>query len=365
MSTRLPSIFENGEVTGNDILYRIPGKPSFVGNSKKAMWWFFTIFENDFENWKKLLENPKVEYAVWQLEEAPDTGKEHFQACLKFKTSDRFDWIKKQLPQSHIEHCKSPEAAIKYCKKAESRVDGPWEHGTYKNGNGKRIREREEFDDAVRNGATLRELAELNLGRVERGYKGIKFVQSLTRPKSHAGGRTVILLWGEAGTGKSDYAFRQYPDAFLFPQSASFTHIDGYDGEAVAIIDDITDDQGRVRIPFDVLLKFLGDQPYRSNWRGCPCWWNPRVVVITANYHWQHWYPDIRPESRGALGRRIDLSFNVSRNTFNFGNLPIKLPDITELMEHDRLVLPTAASTIQRAWRHTRSRKRARGPMDL
>lgn len=325
----------------------------FTGNSKKAKWWFATIYENEWENWKKLLENPKVEFAVWQTEQCPKTDKLHYQAVWKFKNSDRFDWVKKQLPTVHLEHVKSPEAAVKYCQKEDTRVDGPFQKGEWINGNNKRARNAEEFNEAVRSGASLKQLTELDMGRVERNYKGIKFIQSLTRPKSHAGGRTVIVLWGKAGSGKSDYAFRKYPDAYIFPQSASFTHIDGYDGEPVAIIDDITDERGVVGIKFDMLLKLLGDQPYRTNWRGCPCWWNPRLVIITSNYPPSEWYPNIRNQSRGALVRRLQWIIQVGPNTLTRGRERIGLPSLEDIIEYDRR-REFAADIIARAWKQRR-----------
>lgn len=67
----------------------------------------------------------KADYTVGQLERGAE-GTPHIQGCVWFKNSVRFTKIKKVIPTAHIEATKSLHDAIKYCKKEDSRLDGPY-----------------------------------------------------------------------------------------------------------------------------------------------------------------------------------------------------------------------------------------------
>lgn len=62
---------------------------------------------------------------AFQLERG-DSGTNHYQMFVEYKNARSFDSMKKNFGQCHIEKTKQDESAIRYCTKAESRVEGPW-----------------------------------------------------------------------------------------------------------------------------------------------------------------------------------------------------------------------------------------------
>lgn len=67
-------------------------------------------------------------YARGQLEKGAE-GTPHFQACVGYKQPRHFKAMIKKFPGCHIEAAKNAMAAYAYCGKADTRVEGPIEHG--------------------------------------------------------------------------------------------------------------------------------------------------------------------------------------------------------------------------------------------
>lgn len=95
--------------------------------------WIFTWNNPDLVNGPGILHNlldTKVaRYVVYQLEEG-ELGTTHYQGYIEFVQKKTLVACKKLLPNAHWEPRRgSPEEAAAYCKKEETRKDGPWELG--------------------------------------------------------------------------------------------------------------------------------------------------------------------------------------------------------------------------------------------
>ncbi len=74
----------------------------------------------------------KIQYLVYQLEETPGAGRQHLQMFVYFKKNVSLKTCRRRLglPGSHCEALRgTPEQAAVYCKKEDTRVDGPYEFG--------------------------------------------------------------------------------------------------------------------------------------------------------------------------------------------------------------------------------------------
>lgn len=72
---------------------------------------------------------PKCQRFVFQLEEAGDTKKKHYQGQMTLIKKERMHGIKKWLyPGVHLEPTKYLEESEQYCQKLDSRVEGPWKY---------------------------------------------------------------------------------------------------------------------------------------------------------------------------------------------------------------------------------------------
>lgn len=92
----------------------------------KTTRWAFTAFE---EQWGLFNEIPDIVAEwMWQTEVCPDTGRKHYQGCLRTRTQQRFTALRKILPGVHIEPARNWEALVNYCKKKDTSVEGSQKH---------------------------------------------------------------------------------------------------------------------------------------------------------------------------------------------------------------------------------------------
>lgn len=87
-----------------------------------------------------LFDEGNMLYMVYQLERG-EQGTEHFQGYVEFRTRRTLAAAKRLLGQerAHLERRRGTRnQAIDYCKKEESRVSGPWEHGQSSSRQGRR-----------------------------------------------------------------------------------------------------------------------------------------------------------------------------------------------------------------------------------
>ena len=127
----------------------------------------------------------RMHYLVYQIEQG-ENGTPHFQGYVEFKTRTALSVVKQLLggDRVHVERRRgTQEEAIAYCKKADTRVEGPWEYGTPKaNQQGKR-NDIKEFKDAVVSGKRKRDLVEdhfVVLAKYPRFYETLTM---MNRPK--------------------------------------------------------------------------------------------------------------------------------------------------------------------------------------
>lgn len=103
----------------------------------------------------------------------------------------------------------------------------------------------------------------------------------------------VILLTGAPGTGKSRWAYDNYPDLYSKPDGQWF---DGYTGQKTLLLDDFYGD-----IPLPQLLKVLDRYPLQLPVKGGFVYAQYTTVIITSNRDVDQWnYYDT-----AALKRRI------------------------------------------------------------
>lgn len=110
--------------------------------------WFGTLFFNDemngeandavFATWGEqcltdFWATGKMRFCVGQIERCPDTGRIHLQFMCSLKNPSGLQAVKRVLKSDtvHLEVVKDLLRSINYCSKEDTRVCGPWQHGTY------------------------------------------------------------------------------------------------------------------------------------------------------------------------------------------------------------------------------------------
>jgi len=94
-------------------------------------------------------------YVVWQHEKV-DT--DHIQGYIELTKPQRISAMIKWLPGAHFEERRgTPDQARKYCMEEDTRVEGPWERGSYGTTQGKRS-DIDVVREAIAAGADRREV---------------------------------------------------------------------------------------------------------------------------------------------------------------------------------------------------------------
>lgn len=250
----------------------------------------------------------KIAYCIFQKERCPETQRDHIQGYVELKNPMRIAGVKTLFNDKtmHLEKRNGTRTeAREYCRKPESRIDGPWEYGTWKEeaGQGKRSDLSEIYQD-IKSGMAKCDILEKYPATYIRCHNGInKAIFEVNTKKCSTIFRLkikVIVLFGETGTGKTRRAFSKDPNLFKLDKSSSGDTIwfDGYEGQKTLLIDDFYG-----WIPWGSMLNYLDVYPVRLPVKGTHTFAGWNRIYITSNKPWNEWYKTI--EDQSAMERRI------------------------------------------------------------
>lgn len=195
--------------------------------------WCFTSFKTDLPI---AFDEDTMSYLIYQKEKCPDTNREHFQGYIQLSKKLRLAGVKKLFPDPATHFEKSRGTAVEasaYCRKEESRVDGPWEYGVL-------TKERQRSDLAkvcedVSSGVPIRQIMVENPSTFVRNYRGLAVLAESLRPDRNWV-TEVHIRWGPADSGKTRYVHDLYPDCYVKSDPKWWS---GYEGHETVLIDDI------------------------------------------------------------------------------------------------------------------------------
>jgi len=190
-----------------------------------------------------------------------------------------------------------------YCQKEDSRVDGPWEVGTFApEAQGKRTDLHAVADD-VNLGKNILAIAQAHPVPFIKYAKGIMNLIDI-RSKHMNEAREIYIAYGPPGIGKSWFARRHSsPDLWVKP-TGSGGWFDGYYGQEEALFDEFRGSDTGIKFPD--LLQVIDRYSSRVPVKGGHAFWHPKVIWFTCNLHPLKWYP-YRSDAAEleALQRRI------------------------------------------------------------
>jgi len=281
----------------------------------QAKSWTFTTFDYDEKSVDALkLKADSVELLCFQEEKCPSTGRRHLQGFVRFNGNKRLAAVKTWLGDdaAHLEIAKgTPRANLDYCSKADSATgDFRFQHGDFDlHVQGKRT-DLDVVVERIRAGDSMESINDQFPTQVIKFGRGIQLSRSLhlARLAPSTFPRTVIVLYGRSGSGKSLWArqFAQANNLTVYSKnltkSSDTQWFDGYDGEACLILDDFTDQA----VSFRELLIWTDIYKHRIQVKGAMSMAAWSHVIITSNICPNFWYESYVGAQREPLMRRLD-----------------------------------------------------------
>lgn len=278
-----------------------------------------TIFQEnpihaDFYQEPGMLVMEKIQYLCYNVEVCPDTNRRHLQMYVECKSQITKKQLKTILGVDKDFHFEArrgnQKQAIEYCTKDETRVLGPFHHGTPKqSAQGKRPY-LEEVVDTIVGGATMDQVIEAHPRAYIQFNRGIHAL--LGAKKENRRFKTqVTWIHGLTSTGKSEMAWEKiygdvYDIAYSKPNNKWW---DGYNNQKLVIIDDYKRCEGLL---FRDLLKLLDKYPHKVEYKGGTVSFTPTAVIITSEQSPEEIFYD-EPQIEQLL-RRIETIIHAQKN---------------------------------------------------
>lgn len=281
-------------------------------STRPSKHWCVTYWLQDEQEWleKRLFLQSAVNdesiphYIVFQKEIAAISetyaGRSHIQLYCECKRNVRFKQLQRilNLPGAHCEIREGPrEKARAYCRKEDTQADGPYEVGQWKHiGQGRRS-DVTGLKNLIRDGCSLREVAEQYTGLFLRYGRGIDRLRSLFAKRRTEPVRGFAYI-GKSGSGKSRLAWEEHPEAYPWDGTQWW---DNCDDEKVVI----ADDPNFSKMELNWLLKVVDRYPVQLQIKGGYIVPRFKKLIITTNIPIDEWFPLANVEEVCALKRRF------------------------------------------------------------
>lgn len=282
--------------------------------------WVFTL-----NNWtQEEFDSLKTITCRWLImgRECGENNTPHLQGAIVFTQPKTLTGVKK-LPgfsRAHLEQMKGkPSDSRKYCTKEDTDF---FENGEMPQ-QGKR-NDLISICQELKAGKTIIDLAQQDeyASTLVRNYKGlIKYKSLVTPPRTEP--PVVYWLHGPTGTNKtrSSVQLGNLAGSYWI-SSGSLQWFDGYEGQTVAILDDLRHQHCK----FDYLLRLLDRYDMQVPFKGGFVKWTPKLICVTAPYSPERMWNlrdqgDINQLTR-RITKVIDMSENKNSDLLIFKSLP-------------------------------------------
>jgi len=287
--------------------------------------WVYTLFTDEdlsgLDNFERALRSfPNFRGLCHQLEQCPTTSRIHLQGYVEFTKPSRRAALRRLDGNVHWEPARgSRKQCVDYCTKPDTRyADGVCDDILRTESTQGARNDLLEYTKGITDGSVTRDMLFTDRPDLVCKYsRGLSELFNWRAKRERSGDRelSVMVLFGDAGVGKTRFAYNSAPaeDVFILNKSNSGNlWWDNYDGQRVLIIDDF---YGWVE--HSVLLRILDRYPFRLEIKGSTTWANWTSVFITSNRHPGTWYQKSFPWTEDdALKRRINNIFECRKTIF-------------------------------------------------
>lgn len=290
----------------------------------KARDWCFTIFFNEdhSNNYdksrpiKKDLICDSNTYLIYSIERSPETGQFHFQGYLEWKGPISLTAICKKLKEffpgckaPHVEKRKgTPEEASQYCKATDSKglakpshINGPYEYGTMKVGQGARSDLIKVRDIAL--SMSTKDIIKEHGDLFVKWHKAIEAIKAKAfEPRNEK--TKVIIIYGPSGSGKTAMVDFSFTSLYIKPPQEKWW--DGYENQQAVLLNEfkMEDYGGRQN-----LLQLFDRYQYTCWTKGGSRQFTSKVIITCSLLNWLG-EKDVEMKRRVSMVIRIDDHHN-------------------------------------------------------
>lgn len=266
-----------------------------------------------------------VRHAVWQLE-VGENGTPHFQAAIYFKNKRKWTVVKEAIqavyPGAHVEVARNYARLSAYCRKDETRQEGPHEYGSAPC-QGRRtdlVEAIECVQDNIGKKRPLQEVARLFPNTFAKFHRGIiATVNAAMEPRSATAEMVIECFWGPTGTGKSHKAKTENPDAFRWTPMLSANNsiwFGSYMGHKTVIMEEFSG-----QLQFKALLCLLENGDLEVPIKGGFSEMVATKFVFTSSKHPRDWYPNLAT-AEGDIDQLVRRFTRIVHFSLPFGGAP-------------------------------------------
>lgn len=292
----------------------------------RTNYWCFTINNPAREDLTELgqLADKNASYLVWQLEEGEE-GTQHIQGYVELEKRMRLTGVKKLLKRAHFERRRgTSKQASDYCKKEDTRIDGPFEFGHLSVPEQGKRNDLLALKEDIDNGKPLIDLWNDNFNTMVKYYKIVPiYLSTKIAPRQFK--TCVHVHWGESRTGKSKWFAWKLNNGYRPQFGAQTVWYPNYNGTDPIIFDEF---HGNMK--FDEFKNLTDAYDHWVETKGGHIRIAPRTICFTSNKDPREWY------SAQVLGQHGETAL-LSRINVNL-----------EFWKQDDIVYPGDTETIER-----------------
>jgi ssDNA-binding Zn-finger/Zn-ribbon topoisomerase 1 len=265
----------------------------------------FTLFNYTDELKQKIRQLLPV-YLVYGHETCPTTGKAHLQGYIYFKNARSSKSLYKLVPGWAVYKCKGTvEENYTYCTKGTDIYEEGTKPAThFEKGIRGGAAECERWDNArtaARDGRFDDIDSDLYI-RYQNSFKRLRTEDGPQPPDLESRQTYGVWIYGPPRTGKSHYVRTNYPNCYLKDINKWW---DGYQGEPVVLIDEITPDHASFMMP--LLKKWVDKWKFSAEFKGGRKVIRPENVFVTSNHSIEEVFPP--GIDRDALVSRFEVIY--------------------------------------------------------
>lgn len=257
-----------------------------------------------------------VRGAVYQVEIAPETQREHVQLYLEFKNAKSMATVKDLCGATA--HCEprrmTRQACFEYCQKQETRKPGTEPTIVGKFPSSWKKTKFSECVDLLVQGATMEDILDrepVEYGKHKRALQDVREGLLSKRLKRDERLIQVRTFYGPSGTGKSRRATWEAKQYMLdngirgepYRKNPGTKWWCDYDGEGCVILDDVSHNDIQ---PLRMFLRLLDRYPLQIETKGGQCYAGWTRVWITSNEPPCEWFPTTAYGPGEPLYRRLE-----------------------------------------------------------